>query len=244
VGGVTNFTLTVNATTQGLFTNIASATSTTHDPNPTNNSGVASASQAQTDVGVAQFGILAGTPVFNPQTGLFEEQVTVTNNAAVTILGFRLFVGGLTNGVTLYNASGTTNGTPFVNYNFPVDPSNHVTMTLEFYDPTRQPFTNMLWAEAILPGESANANTNGSAAVSRVFMDTRVEGDTRFVIEFASVPGKTYAIIYSSDLETWKTATPSVKASGNVTQWYDDGPPVTESKPTSVSSRYYRVIQY
>jgi hypothetical protein len=244
VSAFTNYTLTVNATSQGLFTNIASAVSATYDPNPTNNSGVTPSSRVLTDVSVAQFGILAGTPVLNPQTGLFEEQVTVTNNAAVTILGFRLYVGSLTNGVTLYNASGTTNGTPFVNYNLPVDPSNHVTMTLEFYDPTRQPFANTLWAEAFLPAESPNVRTNGSVPVSRVFADTRIEGDTRFVIEFPSVAGKTYVIIYSSDMVNWKAATPSVTASGNVTQWYDDGPPVTESKPSSVTSRYYRVIQY
>ena len=36
--------------------------------------------------------------------------VSNTNTAATTILGFRLHVGGLTNNVTLYNASGVTNG--------------------------------------------------------------------------------------------------------------------------------------
>ena len=42
---------------------------------------------------------------------------------------------------------------------------------------------------------------------------------------------------------TWKVATPSVTANANVTQWYDDGPPKTDSKPLSVNSRFYRVIQ-
>ena len=63
---------------------------------------------------------------------------------------------------------------------------------------------------------------------------------------FASVAGKTYVILYSSDLTAtnWNIATPSVQASANVTQWYDDGPPKTASKPDSVDARYYRVIQY
>jgi len=43
-------------------------------------------------------------------------------------------------------------------------------------------------------------------------------------------------------MNNWKTATPSVTASANRTQWYDDGPPKTDSKPMSSSSRYYRVI--
>jgi hypothetical protein len=74
-------------------------------------------------------------------------------------------------------------------------------------------------------------------------MDTRIEGDTRFVIEFTTVPGKIYTVIYTDDLVTWKVATPSVTANANIMQWYDDGPPKTDSKPTSVSGRYYRVIQ-
>jgi len=38
-------------------------------------------------------------------------------------------------------------------------------------------------------------------------------------------------------------ATPSVTANANVTQWYDDGPPKTDSKPTAINPRFYRVIQ-
>ncbi len=64
----------------------------------------------------------------------------------------------------------------------------------------------------------------------------------RCVIEFSPTTGKTYTIIYSDDLVNWKVATPSVTANANVTQWYDDGPPKTDSKPESVGSRYYRVI--
>jgi uncharacterized repeat protein (TIGR01451 family) len=242
-GGVTNYSLTVNASQLGAFTNIASAVAVTYDPNPTNNSGVTPASRAVTAVGVAQFSILAGTPVLNPQTGLYEETVTVTNNAVATILGFRLYVGGLTNGITLYNASGTTNGVPFVNYNYPVDPSNAVSLILEFYNSTRQAFTHTLWAEAISPANASLSSTNRSAPVSRVFADQRNDG-MRFVIEFVSVPGKSYAVIYSSDLVTWKVATPSIKAASTTTQWYDDGPPKTESKPGSVTARNYRVIKF
>jgi hypothetical protein len=40
----------------------------------------------------------------------------------------------------------------------------------------------------------------------------------------------------------WNVATPSITASANVTQWYDDGPPKTDSNPLSQSSRFYRVF--
>jgi uncharacterized repeat protein (TIGR01451 family) len=241
-GATTNFTITVSAPGIGQFTNIALATSSTFDPNLTNNNGTLPASKIQTIVASAQFGILAGTPVLNPQTGLYEETVIVTNTGATTVAGVRLYVGGLRSGVTLYNATGTTNGVPYVQYNSPVNPGSTVTFTLEFYDANRLPFTHTLSAVAILPPNLAAGGTNG-VAITKVFSDTRVEGDTRFVIEFTSTPGKTYTIIYSDDMANWKVATPSVTANATVTQWYDDGPPKTESKPSSISSRYYRVIQ-
>jgi uncharacterized repeat protein (TIGR01451 family) len=242
VGATTNYTITVNSPLVGFFTNAGSAIASTFDPNPTNNTGVLPSAKVLTQVTFAQFAWLAGTPVFNPQTGLYEETVTVTNTGNGTVAGFDLLVTTLTPNVYLWNATGTNGGTPFVQYSFPLDPSNSVAMILEFYDPNRVVFSNSLSVIPIIPDNNTNAATNGSVAVNTVFTDTR-SGSTRFVIEFASVPGKTYTIIYSDDLVTWKVATPSVTANANVTQWYDDGPPKTDAEPASVGSRFYRIIK-
>ena len=66
-GATTNYSLTVFSPQVGVITNVASAVSTTIDPNPTNNTGVLPASQVQTigDVRAIQLDF-AGTPVFNP----------------------------------------------------------------------------------------------------------------------------------------------------------------------------------
>jgi uncharacterized repeat protein (TIGR01451 family) len=242
--GSTNFTITVTAANMGVFTNVASALSSTLDLNLTNNNGTSPASQVQTTVASAHFALLvSGVPVFNPQTGLFEEQVIVTNVGNATVAGVRLLVGGLRSGVTLYNATGITNGTPYVQYNFPLDPGNTVSFALEFYDQNRLPFTNILTAIAILPANSGSPGTNGAVTISRIFMDVRIANDTRIVIEFPTTPGKTYTIIYSdNNLFTWQVATPSITANAVSTQWYDDGPPKTDSKPFSITSRFYRVI--
>ena len=80
-------------------------------------------------------------------------------------------------------------------------------------------------------------------AISREFIDLRIAGNPRFVIEFATIPGRTYTILYSDDnMLTWKAATPSITANATITQWYDDGSPKTGSKPFSISSRMYRVF--
>jgi uncharacterized repeat protein (TIGR01451 family) len=242
-GGATNFTISVTAPNVGVFMNIASALSSTLDLNLTNNDGTSPASQVQTAVMPTQFMFgISGTPVFNPQTGLFEEQVIVTNIGSTTVAGVRLLIGGLPSGVTLYDATGTTNGTPYVQYNFPLDPGNTVSFALEFYDPSRLPFTNTLTAIAIMPANSGSSDTNG-VFISGIFLDKRIAGDPRIVIEFPTTPGNTYTIIYSdNNLFTWQVATPSITANATTTQWYDDGPPKTDSKPFLINSRFYRVI--
>jgi uncharacterized repeat protein (TIGR01451 family) len=242
-GGTTNLTLTVIAASPGTFTNVAAALSSTLDLNLTNNNGMASASQVQTTVAPAYFSLMvSGTPVFNPQTGLYEELVTVTNTGNVTVAGVRLLVGGLRSGVTLYNATGTTNGTPYVQYNLPLNPGTAITFALEFYDQNRLPFTNILTAIAIMPPNSGSIGTN-AIVITRIFLDTRIVGDTRIVIEFPTTPGKTYTIIYSdNNLFSWQVATPSIIATDTSTQWYDDGPPKTDSKPFSLTCRFYQVI--
>src|SRR5207253_4002984 len=120
----------------------------------------------------------------------------------------RLLAGGLRTGVYLYNASGTNSGRPYVQYNDPLDPNRTVQFLLEFYVADRRPFTNTLEAQAVLP---ASNGTNGGSAITidRAFIDARIAGNPRFVLEFASVPGRTYTIIYSDDsMVSWKAATP------------------------------------
>jgi hypothetical protein len=243
-GQTTNVTVTLSAPTSGTFTNSASGSSTSFDPNPANNNGSAGNAQVTTTVvAVPQFGILAGTNVLNPQTGLFEEHVVVTNTGFATVLGVQLYVDGLRSGVQLYNASGTNAGRPYVQYNASLNPGQTVGFLLQFFVPDRQPFTNSLSAVAITNPVTLLTNNAGATPITRVFMDTRTTGQPRFVIEFTSVPGKTYTIIYSDDHgTTWKAATPSVTAGSNSTQWYDDGPPETDSPPASISSRFYGII--
>ena len=239
--GSTNFILTVTTTNIGTFTNIAFSTADTTDPVPTNNDGTGPASQAGITVSSQSFGIVAGTNVFNPQTGLFEQQAAVTNYSGATVAAVRLLVSGLRAGVTLYNASGTNAGVPYAQYNAPLNPSQGVVFVLEFYVPDRKPFTDTLAAEAVLP-TPATTNLASGVLIDTYIFDQRIAGDPRFVIEFASIPGTTYTIIYSDDLQTWYVATPTITANANRTQWYDDGPPETQSKPVSSRSRYYRVI--
>jgi uncharacterized repeat protein (TIGR01451 family) len=244
-GGSTNYTFTVKALVAGLYTNIVSSTSTTYDPNPTNNTGVLPAAQAQTQVTQPEFTLSSGAPVFNPQTGLYEQQVVVTNTGTGTVAGIQLYVGGLRSGVSLYNAAGTNGGVPYVQYGFPLNPSNSVHFVLEFYDASRQSFTDTLTVVAYNPVNLPLYGITNSVPVNKIFTDNRTQPG-RIVVEWASVIGKTYLVIYASSVNAtnWYAATPSIQATANVTQWYDDGPPKTASQPQTTATRFYRVIPY
>jgi hypothetical protein len=63
------------------------------------------------------------------------------------------------------------------------------------------------------------------------------------LIEFASTPGATYVIQYSSDMQNFKTAAPPIVAAGTRVQWIDSGPPKTDSLPGSAGQRFYRILQ-
>jgi hypothetical protein len=141
----------------------------------------------------------------------------------------------------LQNASGVTNNRPYVQYNSALNPGSTVVFRLEFYVPNRRPFTNSFEAEMVFP---ATVGTNAAAGVfvDRMFVDNRIIGEPRIVIEFNSIVGRVYTVIYSDDqMETWRAATPSITAGSSRTQWYDDGPPKTASRPTN-QMRVYRVI--
>jgi uncharacterized repeat protein (TIGR01451 family) len=195
---------------------------------------------------------IVGTSAWNPVTQLYEETVSVTNMGTVAVHALRLYVGGLRSGVTLYNATGTNSGLPFNNvpyveydplYNTPLYPypaaNDSVTFTLEFYSANGLRFTNWLSAVAIFAPTAQPVNGVQVTNVSIHIPDNR-SPNGRLLVQFGSIPGRTYTIIYSDDMVTWKPAVPSIVASATSTIWYDDGPPETLSKPGLF--RAYQVI--
>ena len=180
--------------------------------------------------------LLAGPITLNGQTGLFEQHVTVTNTGEVSVEAFRVTISGLTTNVTVYNATATSNGVPYVHYNAPLNPSNAVTLILEFYNPKRTAFTDTL---AVLPDVFTTTGTNAAIGVHIDNMYTDTTG--RMFIAFRSIVGRTYMILYSDDLDsnTWKVSTPTITAGTTLTQWYDDGSPKTDIK---TATRFYRAV--
>ncbi|MBE0540032.1 MAG: choice-of-anchor D domain-containing protein, partial [Verrucomicrobia bacterium] len=183
--------------------------------------------------------VLSASPItLNPQTGLFEQTVRVTNSTLSSVSGLRLRILNLPSDVQVYNASGSTNGTPFVQYDLPLAGGAAVDLLIEYYRANRQAIPQPGFVvEVAVP---VTVTETGPL----LEIDRSVQlASGRFLIEFTATPGARYAVQYSSDTQNWKTANPIITAPANRVQWYDDGPPKTESKPGSVGSRFYRVMQ-
>jgi uncharacterized repeat protein (TIGR01451 family) len=240
VGGSTNYTLTLYTTNLGYITNVAYASAVTPDPNLTNNNGTLPASQARTLVSPFAY-TYGATNIFNPQTGLYEETVTVTNTGGTAIAAMRIYATGLPATVILQNSIGTSNGYPFVQYNGGLAPGQVVTFLLEFLSTDRRPFTNGIIIEGTLP---IYGTTNNGTFVTNIVIFSETYPGTltpHQVVEFATIPTHVYTILYSDDaMATWQIATPTITATANVVQWIDSGPPKTVTKP---ANRFYRIIQ-
>lgn len=240
-GGSTNFQFTVQVTNAGVLTFSASVGAGLADTNAANNF-------ASSNVTVQAFiGQLIATNVstlgYSPQIGLMTNVIRLSNIGTNAVPSARVIVSGLTN--RLYNAVGTNSGNPFVVYPNTLDTNQSVDLLMEYFIPTRRPIiiSNSQYTAVGIPAVSFNAppGTNG------VFDITRIVGlsDGSMLIEFQSILGRNYTIQYSDNDITFsnaQAAQPSVTAPADRTQWIDSGPPKTASPPSSVPTRYYRVM--
>jgi len=177
----------------------------------------------------------------NRQTGLFEQTVTLHNEAARSIGGFELLVTGLPAGATLHNNSGTRdNGYVAGDYR-PLESGATRTMVLEYYSPTRDSLQPLLSTATALPfaDPAQPLGVPGAIAIDRVEMLQ----PGALLIEFSTLPGDLYQIQYSADGTAWSGSPLRIRAGGNRLQWIDRGPPGTISPPVPGTVRFYRVRQ-
>lgn len=195
---------------------------------------------------VVTAGAIPATP--DDQTGLFPTPLTVSNPGPGAYLGIRVLVRDLppdneTNAVRVYNAHGytnilTTNNIAYFDFG-PINAGASVQFTVEYYIRNRltrpTPRYEVLVQAPPLPQLQTAfvINTNATRFV-----------DGKFFAEFLTLRDQIYYVQYSSDVTStnWATSLPAVVGTGQGVQWFDSGPPRTESKPTTVGSRFYRIV--
>jgi uncharacterized repeat protein (TIGR01451 family) len=192
--------------------------------------------------------LVSTTQVFNPSTGLMEQTIRITNTGTndapslrvtVTNLPYALF-----NAVGTNSANGSTNGLPFVIHAAPLTRSNSVDLVIEYFVPNGLPFaisSNQFLARAVPLVNFSLAGLGTQVVFTRAPIQMP---SGAMLVEFASIPGRNYAIVYSEDVSfsNPKLAPPSISASASRKQWIDYGPPKTVSSPVNGGTRYYKVF--
>jgi uncharacterized repeat protein (TIGR01451 family) len=235
VGAADTFSFTVQPTNSGTNIFIAGAIAD-HATNVT----------ASTNIVILPFdtsqlvAVNFSSMTYNPQNGLMEQTIQLSNIGTNAFAGARVVVSGLTN--QLYNAVGTNNGNPFVQYGGALNPGQSVNLLMEYFVPTRLPITVPNSAYAAVPVPAPNLSPPAGTPFAITLLTNLPDG--RLLIEFQSIPGRSYTILYADNPQMTNSlaAQPVVIAPADRVQWIDDGPPGTVSAPTNVSSRFYSVL--
>lgn len=236
-GGSTTFTVQFTPTSVGLKTAALHIANNVPNSNPFD---ITITGRGTTGVIVVSTNVfVSGVPpiTLNPQTGLFEQTVLLTNSGPNIVNGLQLFITALPADVQVYNASGSTDGIPFVQFGLPLAPGATVDLVIEYYRANRQ----VIPQPAFVVQEAAPVTVTETGPPLAIDRSLQLDSG-RFLIEFSATPGRRYVIQYSSDMINWTNAIPIITAPANRVQWYDDGPPKTASLPASSGSRFYRVL--
>jgi hypothetical protein len=174
---------------------------------------------------------------FNRQSGLFQEVVRVTNPNSTPLPAVRVLIQGLPPDVQVFNASGQSDGVPYVQVNRTLPSCEHADVTIEYYARNAQVPTRTFAVEptTLLP----QSNPSGTLQLTS---SGRLLPDRTFLLEFDSLTNGTYFVQYGDDLVSWKTAVPSIRSRGGRVQWIDNGPPRTDSSPATQARRFYRLL--
>jgi hypothetical protein len=175
----------------------------------------------------------------NPRTSLYEEKVRVFNPTYAAYPGVRVYITEPHPQVRVYNLSGVTNGVPYVQSSGEVPAGSYVDFVIEFYSTGGVVPTPTLYAEVMAPPEGGTGVAEGTPQhINRGFM----LANGTFQIEFTTMAGRLYAILYSADLVNWTSAQPAISGNGSTYVWIDNGQPKTASLPSASTRRFYRVI--
>ncbi|MGV3755793.1 MAG: Ig-like domain-containing protein [Verrucomicrobiota bacterium] len=185
---------------------------------------------------------VSASGAFFIQSGLMSQTVVVSNPSPIPIQAVRLTLQGLAPGIVLYNATGTNGlSEPYVQHNFPVPAGGSVTFFIEYYVANRITIPAPTFLAELMPVDAPVVPVGTVQSLLRT--PPVVIPGGHLLLDFATVAGRTYHIQYSADMATWITVVPSQTGTGSTRQWIDNGPPKTQSHPSTVGARFYRIIE-
>jgi hypothetical protein len=175
----------------------------------------------------------------DPATGLFEETVRVSNPMYSALNAVRVYASNLLSGQIVYNASGYTNGIPYVQSHETIPPGSYVDFTIEYYVTNGLMRNPVLTAELVPPGTPPMTVQGGRL---QHINNGVLLANRNFLLNLPTLLNRVYYVQYSSDLATWKTAAPAIVGTGLTVPWVDEGLPKTDASPSTQRQRSYRLV--
>ncbi len=179
---------------------------------------------------------------FEPWNPYFEQLVEVHNTSGMDAIGVRLLFSNLADGITIENQTGIApDGRIIIDWDASLPNGATETLSVVYtatgaFRPDEHP--PAIEAQFILPYYPVAPEQLGAPIAS----DVHALADGRVVIEFSSVPGRTYLVEYSDEglFGPWiPVTTMMIRAGANRTQWIDTGPPTIPHSTTGM--RIYRI---
>jgi uncharacterized repeat protein (TIGR01451 family) len=243
-GNFTNLQFTIQPTNVGTLNFSASVGAPgIIDPNLTNDT--ASNSIAITNYLVGTLTASGtSTQIYNPQNGLVEQSITVSNAGLTSVPAARVVVTGLA-GQELFNNVGTNSGNPFVVFAPGLVAGQTVKLLLQFFAANYFTLANPQLQAFAVPVPNLSPPPVSSASPALVITRVFPLANGKMLLEFPSIPGRTYTVVFSDNVlfSNAMIAPPSFVAPVTPMQWVDYGPPTTASLPATAPARFYRVIQ-
>ena len=194
--------------------------------------------------------------VLNPQSGLFEQTLTIANPSGVLFSNVNTVVYWPTNGLPSETVVSLRNSQGVVQRDFTGDglqeevsliqsnelqPGSLKLLTLEYYISDRTTMIQPSFALEVLPFVARPALPQ--ASLVPILTNRFFNGS--FHIEFPTKKNWEYFIEYADTMEQMnagevRTVIPTINGTGFRMQWIDSGPPKTIA-PASPGSRFYRV---
>ncbi len=198
-------------------------------------------------------GIKVTDPELNWDTGCYEQIVTLENrHPTADAVGVRLTISELNDWV-VHNATGTNSvGDYLIEFKALIPHQTSLDMLVQYLSDTEWQFNETPQFDAEFIWQTRPDEIRG-VTVQITYIEVRSNGEVD--LEFLTQAGRTYAVQYCSDLVVgdWNTVVPYIQNqrdpaafdSSKIFQmyWTDRGVPTTESHPSSVKKRYYRVVE-
>jgi hypothetical protein len=175
----------------------------------------------------------------DPATGLFEQTVRVSNPMYSEMNAVRVYASNLLSGQIVYNASGYSNGLPYVQSYGTIAPGSYVDFTIEYYVTNGLMRNPVLTAELVPPGTPPILIQGGQL---RHINNGVLLANRNFLLNLPTLLNRVYYVQYSSDLVTWKTAVSAIVGTGLTVPWVDEGLPKTDASPATQRQRSYRLV--